>query len=88
MRGKILESWLQEANTVFRRTHDLEELLDLIVPTVPAWSTWHSDFLILTTHAVDFRYPGKSSSSNDANHALKVCEAVRTAIRNNLGLAP
>jgi HEPN domain-containing protein len=34
---KYLKAWLQEANTAFRRTHDLEELLDLIVPTMPRW---------------------------------------------------
>ena len=81
-----MKTWLQEANIAFRRTHDLEELLDLIVPTETAWSRWQADFLILTTHAVDFRYPGKSSSSADADHAMKVCEEVRTAIRNELGL--
>jgi len=85
---KYLKAWLQEANIAFRRTHDLEELLDLILPTVPTWSRWAPDFLILTTHAVDFRYPGKSSSASDADHALKVCEEVRKAIRENLGLLP
>jgi HEPN domain-containing protein len=83
---KYLKAWLQEANFAFRRTHDLEELLDLVTPTVPAWSKWAPDFLILTTHAVDFRYPGKSSSPTDADHALKVCEDVRNTIRANLGL--
>jgi HEPN domain-containing protein len=85
---KYLKAWLQEANIAFRRTHDLEELLDLIAPTIPAWSSWQPDFLVLNTHAVDFRYPGKSSSSADSDHALKVCEEVRDAIRANLGLAP
>lgn len=83
---KYLKAWLQEANIAFRRTHDLEELLDLILPTVSTWSNWGPDFLILTTHAVDFRYPGKSSSSADADHALNVCEEVRKAVRQNLGL--
>ncbi len=83
---KYLKAWLQEANIAFRRTHDLEELLALVLPTVPAWARWEPDFLILTTHAVDFRYPGKTSSSADAQHAMKVCEEVRTEIRANLGL--
>ena len=85
---KYLKAWLQEANIAFRRTHDLEELLDLIVPTVPTWGKWQPDFLILTSHAVDFRYPGKSSSAADAEHALKVCEEVRNAIRAELKLTP
>lgn len=85
---KYLKAWLQEANIAFRRTHDLEELLDLILPSVPAWQKWQPDFLILTTHAVDFRYPGKSSTPGDANHAISVCEDVRTTIRVSLSLQP
>jgi HEPN domain-containing protein len=45
---KYLKAWLQEASIAFRRTHDLEELLALILPAVPAWSHWQPDFLILT----------------------------------------
>lgn len=85
---KYLKAWLQEANIAFRRTHDLEELLALTLPAVPTWASWQPDFLILTSHAVDFRYPGKTSLAADACHALKVCEEVRKAIRANLGLTP
>jgi len=46
---KYLKAWLQEASIPFPRTHDLEELLDLILPIIPAWSSWRSDFL--THHA-------------------------------------
>ena len=34
---KHLKAWLQEANIRFSKTHDLESLLDLIVPTISAW---------------------------------------------------
>ena len=40
---KYLKAWLQEANIPFTRTHDLETLLDLITPTLPAWHAWRSD---------------------------------------------
>ena len=83
---KYLKAWLQEANTPFPRTHDLEELLDLIVDTTPVWNSWRSDFLVLTTHAVDFRYPGKSATVNDTHHAMQICRDVRQAIRTSLGL--
>ena len=83
---KYLKAWLQESNIAFPRTHGLEELLDLIVPTVVAWNSWRSDFLVLTTHAVDFRYPGKSATASDAHHAMQICEMVRQAIRTNLAL--
>ena len=83
---KYLKAWLQEANIAFPRTHDLEELLDLIVPSTAAWNSWRYDFLVLTTHAVDFRYPGKSATANDAHHAMQICETVRQAIRTSLAL--
>ena len=37
---KYLKAWLQEANVPVPRTHNLEELLALIVPTLPVWSKW------------------------------------------------
>jgi HEPN domain-containing protein len=85
---KYLKAWLQEANIAFRRTHDLEELLDMILPSVPGWAVWKPDFLILTAHAVDFRYPGRSSTPADAQQAMQVCDHVRQSIRANLNLHP
>ena len=41
---KYLKAWLQEANRPTPRTHDLNELLDLIVPSLPAWEAWRADF--------------------------------------------
>ena len=37
---KYLKAWLQAANLPIPRSHDLKELLALIVPTVPMWRTW------------------------------------------------
>jgi HEPN domain-containing protein len=85
---KYLKAWLQEANIAFRRTHDLEELLDMILPIEPAWAVWKPEFLVLTTHAVDFRYPGRSAASGDAQHATLICSQVRQAVRVSLGLLP
>lgn len=83
---KYLKAWLQEANLPFPRSHDLEELLDLIVQTIPDWNSWQADFQVLTTHAVDFRYPGKSATASDTLHAMQICDQVRRAIRASLGL--
>jgi HEPN domain-containing protein len=85
---KYLKAWLQEANIAFRRTHDLEELLDLILPVLPAWAIWKPDFLILTTHAVDFRYPGRSATASDAQHAMQISNQVRQSVRISLSLPP
>ncbi len=83
---KYLKAWLQEANIPAPRTHKLEELLNLIVPTIPDWQTWRPDFSTLSNHAVDFRYPGKSASEENAEHAVNTCNMVRDALREALKL--
>ena len=84
---KYLKAWIQEANVPVPRTHDLGELLSLIVPTLPAWSQWQPDFKRITEYAVDSRYPGESATANDTQHAMQVCEAVRQAVQTSLKLA-
>ena len=83
---KYLKAWLQEANIRFMKTHDLKELLTLIIPTIPAWRAWEVDLSTLSRHAVDFRYPGKSATAADATHAMHVCTDVRQAVRTQLKL--
>ncbi|MDE0011163.1 MAG: HEPN domain-containing protein [Candidatus Poribacteria bacterium] len=83
---KYLKAWLQEANIPFPRTHDLQELLGLITPTVPSWHVWHTDFSILSEHAVDPRYPGKFATADDTAHAMRICDEVRRAVRESLKL--
>lgn len=80
---KHLKAWLQEANICFSKTHGLESLLDLIVPTIPAWHAWRVDFLTLSEREVDLRYPSKLTNG-DASQAMDVCERVRQAIRMEL----
>ena len=85
---KYLKAWLQEANIRPPRTHNLEELLDLIVPTVPAWYHWQPDFKIIMAYTVDPRYPGDSRTSDNTQHVMHVCSAVRQAVRTNMKLFP
>ena len=83
---KYLKAWLQEANISFSKTHDLQELLDLIVSTVSAWQTWKPGFKIISTYAVDSRYPGDSATAENTQHAMQICDEVRQAIRTQLEL--
>ena len=84
---KYLKAWLQEANMPVPRTHDLEELLVLILPTLPAWSNWQPDFKIITAYAVDPRYPGGSATTENTQHAVHICNEVRQTVRTQLKLA-
>ena len=83
---KYLKAWLQEANMPVPRTHNLEELLDLIVPMLPDWSDWQPDFKIITRYAVEPRYPGDSATTEDTQHAMHICDEVRQAVRAELKL--
>lgn len=78
---KYLKAWLQEANIHTPRTHNLQELLDMIVPTLPDWSHWQPDFKRITGYAVDPRYPGDSRTAEDTQHAMHVSDEVRQVVR-------
>ena len=83
---QYLKAWLQAANIPHPRSHDLLVLLGLIVLTIPNWQAWKSDFLIIAPYTVEFRYPGKSATTENAKHAVQVCTEVRQAIRSELKL--
>ena len=83
---KYLKAWLQENDVPFRKTHDLEKLLSLIVPTIPDWQAWHAHFSVFSKDAIDFLYPGKYATPKDALQAMQICSEVRQAIRAELKL--
>lgn len=82
---KYLKAWLQQANIPIPRTHNLEEL-DLIVHTLPDWSDWQPEFRIITKYAVEPRYPGDLRTAENTQHANRICEEVRQAVRTHLKL--
>ena len=79
-----LKAWLQEANVPAPRRHNLEELLALIVLTLPMWNKWQPDFKIITEYAVESRYPGDSVTADNAQHAMHICNEVRQIVRTLL----
>lgn len=81
---KYLKAWLAQHHVSFPKTHDLPFLLDL-VPNLPAnWEVWRRDLKIVSYHAIDFHYPGKSATEEDARHALQTCQTIRAVIRSAL----
>ena len=83
---KYLKAWLQEANLPVPRTHNLNELLRLIVPTRPEWHAWRFDFERFKPHAVAVRYETYYATEADVEHAVHICTEVRHAIRTTLQL--
>jgi HEPN domain-containing protein len=83
---KYLKALLQERATYFPRTHDLVDLLALLGTPITGLTTQTADVKWLTTHAVEIRYPGTSSTKADADRALKIASDIRAAIRTELGI--
>ena len=83
---KYLKARLQEAVIPFPRTHDLEDLLTLVLPVEPGWTGLRLALRRLTTYATMYRYPGRTATKADAREAIKLCRSVREAARRSLGL--
>lgn len=81
---KYLKAWLQAENLPVPRTHDLKELLDLIVPRLPAWRAWAAAFSAFDKYAMDARYPGYFATAIDAQQTVQICTEVRQAVRSTL----
>jgi len=83
---KYLKARLKEAGIPFSRTHDLAQLLKLVVSVEPSWVVLQQSTDQLNIYSVDFRYPGKSATKADAKQAIKDCREVRKVIRTAFGL--
>lgn len=83
---KYVKARLQEASVRFPKTHDLEDLLNLVLPTEPQWSSLLVPLQSLTVYAILYRYPGATATKAEARQALQNCRTVREAARLSLGL--
>jgi HEPN domain-containing protein len=83
---KYLKACLQEAGVTFTRTHNLSDLLALAVTIEPALAQLSPALIVLTSYAVDVRYPGAITSRTEARTAMRACRVVRGMLRSSLGL--
>lgn len=83
---KYLKAYLQEKSTNPERTHSLQFLLNKILPYEPTWTILVESCLELTEFAVDHRYPGTTTSKEQADNALKYAGDIRRVIRDYFGL--
>ena len=85
---KYLKALLQELGLAVPRTHDLEDLLDLLLPHDPTLAPSRRGLRALTRYAVQFRYPGVRATTRRMQAALRQAERVRRELRVRLGLPP
>jgi HEPN domain-containing protein len=84
MCGKYLKARLQEEGIIFRKTHDLGTLLDLLLPIEPGWNVFRNSLNLLTDSAVEVRYSGVSVDKTVAREMLMACREVRQIVRLSL----
>ena len=83
---KYLKARLVEAGLAFPRTHDLQKLLQLVLPHEPLWVAFDPAAKFLTDCAVDFRYPGQNATEIETKKAVKYCQTIRAEVRHSLSL--
>ena len=74
---KYLKARTAEAALHIPKTHDLDVLLDALLPVVPLWAAFRPALQNLSDFAVSFRYPGHDATKANATQAMKDCKAVR-----------
>ena len=83
---KYLKARMHEAGLAVPKTHDLDNLLNQLLPVEPLWAAFRPALQNLSDFAVDFRYPGHRATKAKARRALADSKAIRREARLNLGL--
>ena len=83
---KYLKAALQEKGIAPPKTHDLEKLMDLLLPAQPFWKALLPALDQLSDYVVSFRYPGQTADKIEAQEALERCRQVREVARRSFGL--
>jgi len=83
---KYLKARMEEAGLPIPKMHDLDVLLNQLLPLEPLWAALRPALQTLADYAVDFRYPGHTAHKPHAQRALRDCRAVRREARLSLGL--
>jgi HEPN domain-containing protein len=85
---KYLKSLLQEYGLVVPKTHELADILDLLVPGDATLARLRRKGDSLTQYAVAYRYPGKMANKRQMEAALRHVDEIRLKCRGTLHLSP
>ncbi len=84
---KYLKAFLQLSNQPFPKTHNLTDLLELVLVHDWQFETLRDILEALNHYAVIFRYPGEEATRTEALAAAKLATAIRKFARTKLGLS-
>jgi HEPN domain-containing protein len=83
-----LKALLQDLGAAVPRTHDLEDLLDLLLTHDGTLAALRRALASLARYAVDYRYPGTRATSRGMRTALSHTRHIRAELRGRLDLPP
>lgn len=83
---KYLKAVLQENEIYFEKIHDLDILLEQCKDIIPELWKFKTEIVELSHYAVEVRYPGVSTTEEDAKNSISIMEKVRNIIRSYFGL--
>jgi len=87
---KAIKAWLTAAEVVFVKTHSLEILVSLCLPSAPGFQRFFPHAIELTPFATEFRYPGDAfePSAEEAANALTLAEELTAWIADEFSKLP
>ncbi|MGH9855885.1 MAG: HEPN domain-containing protein [Blastocatellia bacterium] len=83
---KYLKARLNEVGIVFDKTHNLSDLLDILLPIEPTWTPLRPVVHPFTKYAILYSYPGYNATRIEAKTVLADCCEARRVIRATFGL--
>ncbi len=84
---KYLKALLQENGLVVPRTHDLADILDLLLSGDATLARLRRKADSLTQYAVDYRYPDMIASKRQMEAAIRHVDLIRLKCRAKLDLS-
>src|SRR5206468_3623812 len=85
---KYVKAVMEEIGLAVPRTHDLDLLLNTLLPYHTTLPSLRRGLLFLSDFAVQTRYPGHSATKREAKAALRWVSRVRAACRSILAIGP
>ena len=81
---KYLKAFLTSVTTEFSKTHDLLDLLDIVLKKDSSFELIRDLIKPLNKFAVRFRYPGEEARRSQAKHAIQVMEKTKKFITDRM----
>lgn len=83
---KYLKALLTKYNLEPPWTHNLETLLDILLSYIPSLDKFRTELTKLTPFGTEYRYPGRSASSKEAESCINIVNEIRVFFTEEIKL--